>query len=427
MLRGPRGMAVLGLLGTLQTVIWAAGLPSGVGASGWPVRAVVLFALQVPALALVWNRRDARATGIVLGFALVYRSLAVLWPPDLSSDVQRYVWDGRVLDSGRSPYDYAPAAPELAELRDARVFSKVNRPDTVTVYPPGAQLGFLTLRRIGLDTVTGVKTATVAGDLLSLILLVALLKRRGLPAARAVVYAWSPLVVSEIAVSGHLEAFVVPLMLGALLLGDRRPGWSGALLGGATLLKLYPAILLAAMPRRRIVIFATLAIAAGYAPFALASKTAVLGFLPDYFRSGEDFNLGLRGFLQEALAFPLGQAARPTALALCSAAFFLSLAWLVRRATADATLSARCIFAAFLLFLPSALHPWYALPFAALLAFEFSPAWFWLLGALPLSYLKYGAPDGEMPVWVRLVEWLPTYALLFAEHFRQRRVATEAT
>jgi hypothetical protein len=46
--------------------------------------------------------------------------LALLFvEPYLSSDIYRYIWDGRVQAAGINPYRYVPNAPELAQLRDA--------------------------------------------------------------------------------------------------------------------------------------------------------------------------------------------------------------------------------------------------------------------------------------------------------------------
>ena len=58
--------------------------------------------------------------------------------PYLSTDIYRYIWDGRVQAAGINPYRYMPIAPELSHLRDAAIFPNINRPDyAVTIYPPG--------------------------------------------------------------------------------------------------------------------------------------------------------------------------------------------------------------------------------------------------------------------------------------------------
>ena len=72
------------------------------------------------------------------------RLMVMLSPPFLSSDLYRYVWDGRVQAAGINPYLYIPADPALAGLRDTAIFPHINRADYApTIYPPVAQAIFL--------------------------------------------------------------------------------------------------------------------------------------------------------------------------------------------------------------------------------------------------------------------------------------------
>ena len=58
-------------------------------------------------------------------------------PPFLSSDMYRYVWDGRVQVAGINPYRYVPADPALQSLRDDAIYPHINRADIArTIYPP---------------------------------------------------------------------------------------------------------------------------------------------------------------------------------------------------------------------------------------------------------------------------------------------------
>ncbi|MBI2893429.1 MAG: DUF2029 domain-containing protein [Deltaproteobacteria bacterium] len=420
-------------LGTAQAVVWLAGLGQDEGTRDFAWRAALLFALQAAGLWVAWNRRDRTALAIVLFFALVFRAAAWTWPPELSSDLYRYVWDGRVQMAGESPYRRAPADPALSALRDDAVWPRINRPEARTVYPPGAQAAYLALAAVGGGSVRGVKTAAALADLAVLALLVAALRRRGLPAARVAIHAWSPLVVSEVCVSGHVDALAVLLVMIALGCADvRRFTIAGAVLGAAAAIKLYPILLLAALPRgkpRATAAAAALAVVTlAYVPYALPVGTKVLGFLPDYFRSGEDFNGGLR-ILLEALLAPAGSAARPASIALCAVLLLGALVVIARRAADDVLRAAAAVALAFVMLLPTAIHPWYALWLVPLVTLRPSAAALWLAGALPLSYLKYGAPGERMPPWVLAVEWLPAFALAAFELLSRQRAGmrSEAT
>ena len=62
---------------------------------------------------------------MIIGFGIVFR--AVLVPNDpalLSTDMYRYVWDGRVQQHGINPYLYAPSSEQLRSLRDDTIYPK---------------------------------------------------------------------------------------------------------------------------------------------------------------------------------------------------------------------------------------------------------------------------------------------------------------
>src|SRR5687767_9689603 len=78
---------------------------------------------------------------IILLVAMAVRAPFLFEETLLSRDVLRYRWDGSVLASGRNPYQFAPAAAELANLRDES-FEEIEHREIRSVYPPLAQLLF---------------------------------------------------------------------------------------------------------------------------------------------------------------------------------------------------------------------------------------------------------------------------------------------
>ena len=73
-----------------------------------------------------------------LAVAALLRLLLLPLPPSLSEDVERYVWDGRVLTAGWNPYQLAPEASELTPLRDS-LWERLPHKEVPTVYPPLAE------------------------------------------------------------------------------------------------------------------------------------------------------------------------------------------------------------------------------------------------------------------------------------------------
>ena len=73
-----------------------------------------------------------------LALAVAARAAVLLLEPALSDDINRYLWEGRMVLSGINPYAHAPSDPALAALRDAR-WELINNPDIPAAYPPAVQ------------------------------------------------------------------------------------------------------------------------------------------------------------------------------------------------------------------------------------------------------------------------------------------------
>ena len=171
--------------------------------------------------ALLGGALRPKALMLILGAAVFSRALLIAAPP-LSTDIYRYVWDGRVQAAGINPYLYRPADPEVAFLRDGTIYPNINRAETaVTIYPPMAQLIFRAVTRVA-ESVTLMKLAMVTFEGIAVVALLALLRRRDLPDTRIALYAWHPLPLFEFAGSGHIDAAAIGLMLLACVIAERR-------------------------------------------------------------------------------------------------------------------------------------------------------------------------------------------------------------
>ncbi|AMJ59622.1 glycosyltransferase 87 family protein [Bosea sp. PAMC 26642] len=251
----------------------------------------LMLAQAVLYLAAVWwvlrngaalDRKPALI--LVLGVALLARAMLLPMPP-VSTDVYRYVWDGRVQSAGINPYRYMPANPALTGLRDEEVYSRINRVDTaVTIYPPMAQIVFLAASKLG-DSVTAMKAMMVAFEALAVFALLRLLKAGGQSRAHILFYAWHPLPLFEFAGSGHVDAIAIGLMLAAMLAANaKRPFLSGMLLAAGAAAKYVPAVIGPALYRRwdwRMPAGFGLALVLLYLPY-LGVGRGILGFLPGY-------------------------------------------------------------------------------------------------------------------------------------------------
>lgn len=375
---------------------------------------VFLFVLASGAygLAVAWVlRRPAAGPRLLVGIlvaAAAFRLILLPTAPTLSTDLYRYLWDGRVAVAGVSPYRYPANAPEVARFRDEAVYPRVNHADWRTIYPPGAQLLFWAMARVAPASVLAFKLLIVSCDLLALGLLVGWLRALGRPPAWALVYAWHPLVVVELAGSGHLDAVALAASVAALWAATRgREGWAAVLVGAGALVKLYPLLLLPAVWRRRpgrALAACAAVLAAGYA-LSLREGAAVFGSLARYVGE-EEFNGSVRAALEVLLA-PFGApglaAARLVPLVALAGAAVAVGVW--ARET-PAWRRALWLVGGYLLATPS-LFPWYTLWIVPLLAV--APAWPWLYltGAVALTYLVFAGPVWDIPAWVTAVEFGP--------------------
>jgi len=361
-----------------------------------PFLAVALLqgAIYLVAVWSAWNGPPSRH--LLLGIAAVaalMRIPVVCAPPYLSTDVYRYVWDGRVIAAGINPYRYVPADPQLERLRDPEIFPNINRADTaVTIYPPLAEAIFLLVTRVS-ESVTAMKVAMVGFEIITFLLLVRMLAAEGLPALRVVVYAWHPLPLWEFAGSGHIDAALITLTVAALWATRRyRAGLTGFFLAGATLTKLYPAVLLPAFYRRwawTMPLAFAAAIIVAYLPF-ISVGWRVFGFLPGY--AGEEgFDAAGAGFYLLSLIHRLPPLAELTgrAYVIGAAAILVALAAaivLIRDSRCSLFAAAALVATTFVV-LVSPHYPWYFAWLIVVACFVRSWALLWLTTACLVLYL----------------------------------------
>ena len=219
----------------------------------------------------------------------------LLFDPLLSSDIYRYVWDGRVQAAGINPYRYFPAHEALAFLRDGTIFPHINRADfAVTIYPPVAQFFFLIVTRIG-ESVTTMRLALLGCEAVTVTLIMLLLRRMNRPVTRVTAYLWHPLPLWEIANSGHVDALMVALMLLGLWIALTGHALRGAvLIAFAALVKPFAAPVLAGIWRPwdlKMPLVVIAAVALCYLPY-LSVGWGVLGFLTKGYLTEEGISAG---------------------------------------------------------------------------------------------------------------------------------------
>src|SRR5262245_5427404 len=198
-----------------------------------------LCVLYLWAAFLTLRPRSRTQLYIILRFAILFRFALLFSKPSLSDDIHRYLWEGYLQTQGVNPYTFAPQAPELVPLRND-LWLRVNNKDASAIYPPLLQMlhaaAFVTLRKPW-----GFKLIFVFAETGLVFVLLRLLEIYGRRGSDILFYAWNPLVVVEIAGSGHHDVCVVALLVAAALFTlNAQPARAILSLGGSILCKLYP-------------------------------------------------------------------------------------------------------------------------------------------------------------------------------------------
>jgi alpha-1,6-mannosyltransferase len=403
----------------------------------------------VPAPVSPDGRPRGRVTPILLvAFAVAFRITLLFVPASLSDDIHRYVWDGRVQASGVNPYRYAPDAEKLQSLRDEE-WPKINHRAIPTIYPPLAEAVFGASARGGLGEI-GDKAIFVLFDLATACALALLLRRLGRPMSFAALYAWNPLVVVEVAGSGHADPLgVFFLVLAALFIIEEKRVLGIGSYALSILARLLPLAFLPIFIRRfkaHHLLLGAGIVALGYLPYA-GARGAMFSGLAAYAEHW-DHNAPVFPAVRAALdgmvpveTLKVGVTHLKTMLgdpAWCEPLYrwvypaplargLLALALLVGMIliSIDVPEIQRELLCAtgLLLVLSPTVHPWYVLWIVPFAATDVSLPWLLFTGLVPFSYLSLRAADGRVPMDVLAMEWGLPAVLGIALLMRKRAVA----
>ena len=333
------------------------------------------FAVFLAAVFAVWRARPElppRLVWFIVITGIALRLAVAPVRPATTSDIYRYLWEGRVVRAGMNPYADAPDSPRLQRLCDW-VWPLVTFRSVPAAYPPVAQYVFAAAGLIPGPPVLVLKLVLALFDVGTVLLLVSILAAMKLPRSWVIIYAWHPLTICELVARGHLDTIGIFFMMLAFRLLPRHPGRglgqardrgvheprahirlphrqlmtavSGAALTLSILAKGYaivvtPFLFLAAGPRRGLFLVAMSATAAlAYAPFTSAG----LGL----FRGAAMYGRGWQG---NASVFALLDLALSSvsphhdamARAVCLVAILLWIGLLAKRARAERGLAPAC-------------------------------------------------------------------------------------
>ncbi|MEO0510180.1 MAG: glycosyltransferase [Verrucomicrobiota bacterium] len=370
---------------------WRVLLPAVMGASG------LLMIFLAPSI-----RKFRQHVLIIWIPALLLRIM--LLPTAPSDDVNRYLWEGKLVSYGISPYEQAADAEEWSTFRD-RYWEGMNHKDKPTAYPPLSELAFAVIGFAAYHPMS-YKLVFVLADLITLGAVLALLRRRGMSPGFAGFYAFNPMVLLSFAGEAHFDILMVAPLVWALWLYETgRTRWAVALASISSGIKWVTLPLLPFFAGRRLISGAAVALLVLILP-ALFFWESLPQLFSGLFQFGS--TRSFNGPIYDLLRLGLG-APRSVSIAVVGGLFLIVLLWrwLLRKQSAMDT-QIRWFLGALIVLSPT-VHFWYLawlMPFVAL-----RPSLPWLSFSLTMGayFFVWMNPQWGLRPWQQLVFWGPFF------------------
>jgi hypothetical protein len=338
---------------------------------------------------------------IAVGVAVACRVPLMVGPVNYDSDMVRYVYDGRVQRFGYNPYAVVPSDPALAHTHTADTARMPSR-NARTPYPPAAQLFFRLMVTLW-ESARVMKCVLTLLDIATIFIVLQWLRVTGRSEWLFLGYAWNPLVILEVAHSGHIDGLgVFWIALCAYWMTRRRTSLAAVAFTLAVATKLLPIVLaplfLGRVKPRDIAIGAG-ALLLLYLPFMTAGVMPI-GAVPNVVEHIR-FN--------SPIFRPLAWAVTPTGAAVFAlAAGLAAAAWARWKLDVSAPAAWAWPMAVTLACAP-VIYPWYLLFFTPfLLTATTLPLSAWTWTVLPVylvwEWAQFGA-RWRVPAWLMTVEY----------------------
>lgn len=366
------------------------------------------------------ERLKPQALVYVVILAVAFRFCVLQAPPSLSTDMYRYVWDGRLIAHGINPYRWAPNSETLRFLRDP-IWNPLEYKAYQTIYMSVSEFVFALGYYLFHENLIGFKFIYLAFDVALIFVIKAILARLGRDPLHIFWYAWCPLPIVEISLAGHQDVVGVFLVLLTflLILNEKSRPYAAVALVGATLTKGFALLLIPMFARtygRRFAVVAVVSL--------VYLSMPMLVYLPEFMHGMRQYldsvnvNSGIFYFLNKWMIH-VTRYHYAISHWLCDAIILSTVTWSCIKPAESAIDLLRktfIILSITLLAVPT-LFPWYLLwilPFMGLISQR--PIWALLMfsGLVGLLYTYYVY---KMPLlWVPYAEYVPFYLLLTYEY-----------
>ena len=149
-----------------------------------------------------------------IGLGVLLRLILLFSLPNLSDDIYRFIWDGRLLVNGINPFDQLPSFYMEQGISipgiNQPLYQLLNSPNYFTIYPPVCQGIFAFAVWLFPDSILGssivIKSIFLFFEIGTIALMIQLLKHFMLPLRNVLLYILNPLIILELIGNIHFEA-----------------------------------------------------------------------------------------------------------------------------------------------------------------------------------------------------------------------------
>lgn len=369
-----------------------------------------------------------------IGVSILLRFILVFALPNLSDDVYRFIWDGRLLFNGHNPFDYLPSYYienniSIPGINEA-LFHQLNSPEYFTIYPPVAQGVFAFACWLFPNSIIGsaitMKVFLFLCEVGSLFFIKKLLGHFHLPAKNILLYALNPLIIIELCGNLHFEAAMICFLLASVFfLAKNKMTLSAFSIALSVTSKLLPLMFLPFLIKR-------LGWKKSIQYFTIVGVVIILLFTPllsgaffnnfgaslDLYFQKFEFNASIyyaiRWIGYQVVGYNWIQSAGP-ALAMIVLLGISTVTFLENnfnwKNLFGKILFAICLYLAF----ATIVHPWYvSLPVVLCLFTRFRFPILWS-GLIFLTYINYSYGDYSENLWMVGIEYVLVFSFLIYE------------
>ena len=383
---------------------------------------------------VILKKTNSQHLWLVIGVAVLTRILVIPAFPNLSDDIYRFIWDGRMWHSNLHPYSLTPdQVVGINSQFSKELFFKLNSENYYSIYPPVAQFifwvcTFLPSMEYWLESVL-MKVFHVLFDVGSIFVIIKILDHLKINRTRAFLYALNPLIIIELTSNLHHEGIMIFfVLLGILFIFHNRIVLSGLSFSLAIATKILPVLFIPLvffwLSKRNRWVFAVSVITG-----------CLILFLPLFYdytliqNFNESVSLYFKKFEFNASLYYLGRYIGYlihgyNIIHIIGPAFSVISVGLILFIALNAKKLKEVEFNIFQLmtltylcyaFFSATLHPWYIAILVALCVFtSFRSPLIWSFFIMA-TYINYSSKPYDENLWVVFIEYAVVISLLFVE------------